>query len=62
MPTAPVKSKLAFDTTIEAAMTNMKIIEEHDGFNLENVFKSEPKSTIQRKFEFRDQDIVLETF
>ena len=37
----------------------MKIIEEH-GFNLENVFKSEPNSTIQPKFEFRDQDIVSE--
>ena len=61
MPTAPVKSKFSFETTIEAALTNMKIIEEH-GFNLENVFKSEPNSTIQPKFEFRDQDIVSELF
>ena len=61
MPTAPVKSKFAFDTTIDAAMTTMQIIEEH-GFNLENVFKSEPNSTIQPKFEFRDHDIVSELF
>ena len=61
MPTAPVKSKFAFEPTIEAALTNMKIIEEH-GFNLENVFKSEPNSTIQPRFEFRDQDIVSKFF
>ena len=39
----------------------MKLIQDHD-FNIDNIFKSEPDSTIQPKFEFRDQSIVSDLF
>ena len=61
MPKKPVKSKFIFENTIDAAESNMKLIQEYD-FNIDNIFKSEPDSTIQPKFEFRDQSIVSDLF
>ena len=61
MPKKPVKSKFIFENTIEAAESNMTLIQEYD-FNIDNIFKSEPDSTIQPKFEFRDQSIVSDLF
>ena len=61
MPPKPTRSKFIFENTIEAARANMKLIEEHD-FNINNIFQSEPDSTIQPKFEFRDQGIVSQLF
>ena len=61
MPKKPVKSKFIFENTIDAAESNMKLIQDHD-FNIDNIFKSEPDSTIQPKFEFRDQSIVSDLF
>ena len=51
MPKKPVKSKFIFENTIDAAESNMNLIQEYD-FNIDNIFKSEPDSTIQPKFEF----------
>ena len=39
----------------------MKLIQEYD-FSIDNIFKSEPDSMIQPKFEFRDQGIVSDLF
>ena len=61
MPPKPTRSKFIFENTIDAARANMKLIEEHD-FNINNIFQSEPDSTIQPKFEFRDQGIVSQLF
>ena len=61
MPKKPVKSKFIFENTIKAAESNMTLIKKYD-FNIDNVFKSEPNSTIQLKFEFRDQNIVSDLF
>ena len=46
---------------MEAAVANIKLIEEYD-FKLENVFSSEPNSTIHPKFEFRDEQSVSNLF
>ena len=61
MPPKPTRSKFIFENTIDAARANMKLIEEHD-FKINNIFQSEPDSTIQPKFEFRDQGIVSQLF
>ena len=61
MPPKPTRSKFIFENTIEAARANMKLIKEHD-FNINNIFQSEPDSTIQPKFEFRDRGMVWQLF
>ena len=61
MPKKPVKSKFIFENTIEAAESNMTLIQEYY-FNIDNTFKSEPESTIQPKFKFWDQSIVSDLF
>ena len=61
MPKKPVKSKFIFENTIEAAQSKIKLFEEFD-FSIDNMFKSEPDSTIQPKFVFRDQSIVSDLF
>ena len=53
MPPPPTKSKFTFENTMEAATKNMELIERFN-FRLEEVFASEPTSTIHPKFEFRD--------
>ncbi len=61
MPLPPTKSKFNFENTMEAAEANIQLIEKYH-FKIEDVFTSEPDSTIQPKFEFRDEKLVSNLF
>lgn len=61
MPPPPTRSKSTFENTIEAANKNIELIAKLN-FRLEEVFASEPTSTIHPKFEFRDEKLVSKLF